>query len=460
MGRGDILKLLLPALILVLTYVLPAPAGLTQDGKFMLGMLIFAAALWITEVIPFAVTGLLVMVMPPLFGVSTATETFKSFGNRAVFFLIGAFILAAAIEKYGLHKRAALKLLKIFGSSPNKFVFGIMLTGALISFVMPEHGVVALLVPIIVFILVQLKVQPRASNFGKTTMIGVTYGCSIGSLGTLVGGARNPLTIGFLQETANIRISFLEWMIYSVPIVFISLPIVWWIMVRIFPPEFKDMKGVKQAIEKQVDKEKELGPKAKIAFAVLIFTIVMWVLLSNEIGLAVIGIIGAVLLFFTRTLTWEDVESKVPWGVILLYGGAITLGVNLTKTGAAEWLASQILQHSNSEPMIIIFLLITLTIILTEFLSNTVAVAVMLPIGLGLSQSVAGLGALASSLSIALSGGLAFVFVVATPGNLLAYTSGYFSQKDLIKCGLPANIICLFVLFAVVAVYWKILGVW
>ena len=165
------LRYLLPFIILIIIFLLPAPKGLGWDGKLMLGLLFFAASLWITEIIPCAITGLLMMILPPLFGISTAAETFQSFGNRAVFFLIGAFILAAAIEKYNLHRKAALKLLGTFGHSPKVFIFGIMMTGALLSFVMPEHGVVALLVPIILYILIEMRVEPKISNFGKSSMI-------------------------------------------------------------------------------------------------------------------------------------------------------------------------------------------------------------------------------------------------------------------------------------------------
>ena len=249
-------------------------------------------------------------------------------------------------------------------------------------------------------------------------------------------------------------------MVYSLPIVFISIPVVWWILIKVFPPELESMRGVQKAIKRQLGRERSLSGKGRIALLVLIFTVAMWVTMSDVFGLAVIGLIGAVLLFFTKTLEWEDVEKKVPWGIILLYGGAITLGVNLEKSGAAEWLAMKILENTHSNPIMIVFVLVLVTIIMTNFLSNTVAVAIMLPIGLGLAYSVEGLTSLASCLVIALSGGMAFLFVIATPGNLLSYSSGYFSQRDLLKSGIPATIATIAIIMMITLTYWKALGVW
>jgi sodium-dependent dicarboxylate transporter 2/3/5 len=236
----DIGIIIFAFLVLAIFYFLPQVEGLSQTGKIMIGILVMGAILWITEPIPLPVTGLLILIIQPILGILPAKDVFSAFGNQAVFFLIGAFILAAAVEKHGLHRRIALRLLSFFEHSPRFFTFGIMLSCALLSFVMPEHGVAALFLPIVVSVLIAMKIPPRESNFGIICMLAIAYGCSIGSLGTLVGGARNPLTIAILSDLETpIFVSFFDWMFYSMPVVLLSLPAVWLILQFSFPIELK-----------------------------------------------------------------------------------------------------------------------------------------------------------------------------------------------------------------------------
>jgi len=455
-NKKDIFFILLSFFILIFFYFLPTPEGLTHDAQMMIGILIMAALLWITEPIPLAVTGLLIMILQPLLGLISADNVFSSFGNQAIFFLIGAFIIAGAVEKYGIHRRMALRFLRRFENSPRFFTFGIMLSCALLSFVIPNHGVAALFLPIVASILLAMKIVPRMSNFGKICMLCVAYGCSIGSLGTLIGGARNPLTISFLEDI-GITVSFFDWMLYSMPVVFISLPVVWVILHISFPVEIQDISLAKQEIENQVALEGSMGKQEFIVLFVLCFTVFLWVFFSQYtyFGIAVIAILGCVLLFFTGSISWKDVEQRLPWGIILLYGGAITLGIGMQQTGAGAWIAHSLIYNLSGNPYFVILGLIIFTVILTNAMSNTGAVAVLLPIGLAIATEIQGVSPLLSAMLIALSGGLAFILVIATPGNAIAYSSGYFSTRDLLKAGVIANISCIGILFTIAIVYWK-----
>lgn len=422
----------------------------------MIGILLTAALLWITEPIPLAATGLFIILLQPLLGIMSAEQVFSSFGNQAVFFLIGAFIIAAAVETHGLHKRMALTFLKRFETSPRFFTFGIMLSCATLSFIMPEHGVAALFLPIIISILLAMKLIPKQSNFGKISLLSIAYGCSIGSLGTLIGGARNPLTIGFLSD-AGITVTFVDWMIYAMPVVIISLPIVWVILQIVFPIEINDITLAKKEIEKQVAVQGSFNKQETIVLSILIITVFLWIFFSHYtyFGLAGIALLGSTFLFITKTITWKDVEKKVPWGIILLYGGAITLGIGMQQTGAGSFIAQHLFTNLAENPYLVIFGLILFTVILTNVMSNTGAVAVLLPIGFAIATELPNLSPLLSSMIIALSGGLAFVFIIATPGNAITYSAGYFTTKDLFKAGSIANIICVFIIFAIAILYWK-----
>lgn len=455
--RYNILSLFAAFFILFLFYIIPfSPPGLTENGRMMIGILITAAILWITEPIPLAATGLLIMILQPLFGIMPSEEVYSSFGNQAVFFLIGAFIIAAAVETHGLHRRIALKFLKYFENTPRKFTFGIMLSSALLSFIMPEHGVAALFLPIVTSILLAMKIVPKESNFGKVSTLSIAYGCSIGSLGTLIGGARNPLTISFLAD-AGITVTFLDWMIYAVPVVAISLPIVWLILQFAFPIEINQITQAKNEIEQQVAIQGKIKKEEIIVLSVLFITVFLWIFFSHYtyFGLAGIALLGSILLFLTKSITWKDVEKKVPWGIIILYGGAITLGLGMQQTGAGGWIAHNLFQVMSGNLYLVIFSLILFTILLTNVMSNTGAVAVLLPIGFAIANETTGISPLFSAMIIALSGGLAFIFIIATPGNAITYSAGYFSTKDLFKAGTIANFACIAVLFIIAIVYWK-----
>jgi sodium-dependent dicarboxylate transporter 2/3/5 len=453
-NRRDIFFIILAFFIVAIFYIAPTPEGLSHNGQVMIGILILAAILWITEAIPLAVTGLLIMIIQPLLHVISPNDVFSSFGNQAVFFLIGAFILTGAIEKHGLHRRIALKFLSYFEKSPRFFTLGIMSSCAFLSFIMPEHGVAALFLPIIASILIAMKIVPKQSNFGKISMISVAFGCSIGSLGTLIGGARNIYAVGVLSDI-GINITFFDWMKYSMPIVFIALPLVWLILQFSFPIEIKDISAARREIKNQVAVEGKMSKNESIVLIILIITILLWVFFSSHqyFGLAVIAVLGSVLLFLTGVVNWKDIEKRVPWGIILLYGGAITLGIGIHDTGAGKWIADQIFNMAGVNLYLVILMMIVLTVLLTNVMSNIGAVAILLPIGIAVAP-VAGMSPLLSSMIIALSGGLAFMFVIATPGNAITYSSGYFSIRDLFKAGIFANIICIIVIYLVALLYW------
>lgn len=453
----------LALIILLFTFLLPTPEGLTHSGKMMIGILLAAAILWITEPVPLAATGLFIMVLQPLLGIMPIEKVFTAFGNQAVFFLIGAFIIAASIEANGLHTRMALSFLRRFEQSPRVLTFGIMVSCAVLSFIIPNHAVAAFFLPIVASILLAMKIVPRQSNFGKISILSIAYGCSIGSLGTLIGGARNPLTIGFLSDL-GIEVSFIEWIIYSMPVVIISIPIVWFILQLSFPMEDIDIILAKDEIENQVRMQGRLKRNEIVVLAVLFLTIILWIFFSDTIifpylGLAGIALLGSILLFLFGTISWDDIEKKVPWGIILLYGGAITLGIGMAQTGAGGWIAQNIFTLFAGNLYLIIFGLILFAMLLTNIMSNTGAVAVLLPIGVAISNVIPEISPLLSSMLIALSGGLAFVFIIATPGNAITYSAGFYSTRDIFKVGIIANILCLIILFSIAIFYWHgILG--
>ena len=217
----------------------------------------------------------------------------------------------------------------------------------------------------------------------------------------------------------------------------------------------------KREIKNQVAVAGRIKKNELLVLLILIITILLWILFSSHqyFGLAVIAVLGSILLFLTGSITWSDIEKRVPWGIILLYGGAITLGIGIQETGAGKWIADIIFNMAGFNPYVMILVMIIITILLTNVMSNIGAVAILLPIGIALAPEL-GISPLLASMIIALSGGLAFMLVIATPGNAITYSSGYYSTKDLFKAGSIANILCIVIIFIVATTYWMgVLGI-
>ncbi len=435
--------------ILLIFYLIPTPDGLDYKGKMMIGLMSFAIFLFVTETLPLGMSGILIMAIPPILGIYDSREVFGFFGNEAIFLLISAFILAAGFQKSGLHRRTAVRFLKRFGKSPKIFILGILLLGSSFSFMMSEHAVVALMIPIIAFSLMGVY---EDENLRKAGMIALAYGCSVGSIGTLLGGARNPYAVSFISENTGTNITFLQWSTMAIPVVLIMLPIVWLLLITVFPTKTEKIPVKKER------KSPISGMEIK-AGSVLLGTVVL-LFIFGSIGTAVIAILGATAMFLLGVIDWRDVEKAIPWGVLLLYGGAITLGKGMLNTGATEWIASGIVRYVGSNPELLLLIVIAITVLFTEFMSNTAAVALMLPIGLGLSAAVPALNPIAVSMAIALAGGFAFTLLIGNPGNMITYSTGYYRQKDLFRIGIFADIFGISVIYLVAMTVWKFMGVW
>ena len=445
------LYLSLALLVLLASIFAPTPPGLERDGTIMLGIFLMAVILWLTEAIPMAATGLLIILLQPLLGVENADEVFSSFGNSAVFFILASFMIAAAMEKHGLHKRMAARMLSFFGHSPRTFIFAVMLTGALLSFIMISHGVAALLLPMLLHVMLAVRAVPKKSNFGTATMLALAYGTTVGSWGTLLGGARNPLTLSFLEDMGY-NLTFLDWMKMSMPVVAVVLPLLAVVLVLLYPPEKIEIERAIRDIKREIEGRK-ISMEEKTLSAIIIFTVILWFFFSDSIGIAVIALLSVMLLFLFNLMEWEDMEKRVQWGILLIYGGAITMGKGMESTGVALWMAGGITNIFHS-PYTILFGIILLTFILTNLMSNTAAVATMLPISIGIANS-AGISPVTAAMATALAGGTAFLFVIATPGMAIAYSSEYITQKDMLKAGMVAGLLSMMTIFLFAVFYWE-----
>ncbi len=442
----------------LLILITDPPAGLSLPAYRAIAVFVLALALWCTTALPLAVTSLLAIVLLPLLGVMSPDKAFSLFGNKAVFFILGAFILAAAMMKTGLSRRMALFFLHRFDRSPNVLLLGILLSSAFLSFWMPEHAVAAMMFPIVLEIAHALELKPLKTNYGKSLFLSMAWGAIIGGVATFLGGARNPLAVGMLQQTYHQSIGFFEWMRAVVPVVIVMLGLGYLLLRWFFPNDVHDVSSARRELGKELTASGLLSLPEKKVGGIMLLTIMAWIFFSKSVGLAEISILAAVLLFVIRAVTWRDVEGYVNWGVILMYGGAIALGEALSGSGAANWFAQEIMDNLNLTPLVVVAIISALTLALTEAISNAAAVAIMLPLGFGLGENLH-INPVLMVFMVAVPSGLAFILPIGTPPNAIAFSSGYYRIEDVIKPGIIMVAVSWLLFNLAVQFYWPLIGI-
>ncbi|MEF8848000.1 MAG: DASS family sodium-coupled anion symporter [Candidatus Thermoplasmatota archaeon] len=451
--------LIIAIAVFIFIFLAPNPEGLSENGQNTIAIFAFTVALWITRPVSFPIIFFFTAVLLVGTGVFTPENAFHGAGTPTIFFLVGAIIIAFSLSKYNLDKRIALTFLKRFGGSPSIFLFGIILISAFLSMTMPAHGVVALLIPIVLSILRSSKRDMVDTNFSKATLLSLAYGSSVGSMGTLLGGARNPLAISIYYQSTGQNVSFINWFLAAAPLALVMLFFLYIVMIKVYPPEDIDMKHLRNYLEDEVEKmgEMSFGEKKTLFFLILAF--ILWISFGTIIGMATVAVFVAGILGVSKTLTWEDVEKKLPWGIIFLYAGALTLAHALTETGASSFIASNIISLVSSYPVLVIFSVVVLTIFLSELMSNSAATGAILPITLTVFAAV-GLSQRVGMYVVALPSAFAFMFIIGTPGSAMVYDTGLLRTRDFLKPGLILNFIGIAMFMSLGLIWWKFLGLW
>ncbi len=375
-----------------------------------------------------------------------------------MFFILGAFILAAALMKCGLSTRLAIAILRRFGHTPRTLLLSLFLMNAFMAFFMSEHAVAAMTFPITIEIASVLRLPRERSNYARALFLAMAWGTSIGGIATLLGGGRAPLAIGMLRESTGQSYSFAEWSLAAWPLVAILLVIGWQVIVRFFPIDIASVREADAIIEEKALKLGRPSTQERGIALVMLATLPAWIVGGEEFGLASISLAAVVVLFLFDLLEWRDIERYVNWGILLMYGGAIALGSSLHRSGAAAWLAQETVSQWANSPAAVIALISGFSIILTEAMSNSAVVALLMPLSLGIAQQF-GIDPRAMAPAVALPAGLAFTLPVGTPGNAIAYSSGYLRLRDML---LPGSVLVVlsWVAFNLVAnYYWPLIGI-
>jgi sodium-dependent dicarboxylate transporter 2/3/5 len=440
---------------------LPAPEGLDEAAWKTAAVAILMATWWISEAIPIAATSLIPIVLFPVLGISPIGDATTPYANPLVFLFMGGFIIAIAMQTWNLHKRIALNIVNVMGVKPSSIIIGFIIASAFLSMWVSNTATALMMLPIALSVLQLVEnkrdndsEKPVITNFEIVLLLSIAYACNIGGIGTLIGTPPNALMAAFMLENYGIEISFAQWMMVGVPLVILLLPIMYLLLSRIiFPIKMKELPGGKSIILNQLEK---LGKITKPEFRVAIIfttTALFWIFrpLISEIipGLsdAGIAITAGVVLFVVPNgkgtggmlLQWNNLRD-LPWGILILFGGGLSLASAISSTGLAAWIGQGV-SGLDTLPIILLLLVVILIVVfLTEITSNTATAAAFIPI---LASSAVGIGQnpFLFVIPAAIAASCAFMLPVATPPNAIIYGSGKVSIPQMAKAGIWLNII-------------------
>lgn len=468
--------LILGPLVYLLIKLFYNPNDLSEEGLAILASTLWVAIWWVTEAVPIYVTALIPIILFPLSGGLELKQTTSAYGHKFVFLFVGGFILAIAIEKWRLHKRIALNIINIVGTKKSNIILGFMIATAFLSMWISNTATAVMIMPVGLAIISQLKDNPNTLQnentiFGKTLMLAIAYSASIGGMATLIGTPPNLVLAGVIKTSYDIEINFLQWMSFGLPISLLLLFICWKYLTSI-AYKFKD-ENFKSGLEEINDQIKNLGKfsyEEKLVLIVFIATALAWITQSfiikkfiSEIDDTIIAIIAAVVLFIlpdksgdNKLLSWSD-AVKLPWGILLLFGGGMALAKGFDSSGLAIWIGNQMNFFSDIPLIILLLVLIAMVNFLTEITSNLATTAMLLPVLVALANNI-DINAYYLLVGATVAASCAFMLPVATPPNAVVFGSKILNIDDMIKKGFWMNIISIFILTA--AVYWILPLIW
>ncbi len=469
--------LLGPSLFFLTLFVLPLE-GLEGPGRAALASALWVAVWWVSEAIPIEATGLLPMVLLPLSGALELGAISSSYGHKLVMLYLAGFLIAIAIERWNLHRRIALNIIYALGTNPSRLVLGFMVATGLLSMWISNTATSLMMLPIGMAVVKQLSDKEAdaamSTPFAKALMLGIAYAASIGGTATLIGTPPNLIFAAVVEDLFGIEITFVQWFSFGLPFSVIMMSICWWVLTKgIFGLTTKAIPEGKVVIKQQL---KALGPiSASEAWVLVIFslTALAWIsrsFLSKDLQLqlgiddTVIGLMGASLLFMLpapgekgqRLLSWKDTQ-KLPWGILLLFGGGLALATGFKQTDLAAWMGDQ-LNLLMGLALIVVLLAVTAMInFLTEITSNLATASMIIPIVAALAISL-GWHPYALMVPAILAASCAFMLPVATPPNAVAFGSGYLRMGDMIRSGVWLNLLS--ILLIVIWVYLYLPWIW
>lgn len=479
---AQLFGLILGPLLFILILLFFTPEGLSAEGRAVLAGTSWIAIWWMTEALPIPVTSLLPIILFPLTNALDISETTSAYGDNVVFLFMGGFMIALAMEKWDLHKRIALTIISFIGTNTNLIILGFMVATGFLSMWISNTATAMMMVPIGLAIIYQvtdaLKDRPEIDtskenfSFGKALMLGIAYSASLGGVATLIGTPPNTLLAGAINKMYGIELSFAKWMLFGVPIAWTFIIIAWFYLVKVaYPSEFKHLPGGKAVIQREKEKLGKASYEEIAVFIIFIGAALAWISrsfvlqeLNENIDDTVIALVAALILFIIpsknrkgdRLLDWET-AVKLPWGILLLFGGGLAIAAGFVESGLSEWIGSQLIALQGVHMLMILFVVTALVIFLTEITSNTATASMMFPIMASLAVALE-IHPYSVMIAAAVAASCAFMLPVATPPNAVVFGSGYLRIPDMAKAGFALNIIGIFLV--TLAIYFLLPFAW
>ena len=477
MTKSKLIPGLLGPLFFIIVLFFTDPEGLSDEGRAVLASTLWVAIWWVFEVTDITVTALLPIVLFPLSGGLDLASTTAAYGHKYIFLYIGGFVLAITIEKWNLHKRISLNIIKLLGTGISKIILGFMLATAFMSMWISNTATSVIMLPIAMSIVSQLKDHPDTEEdenalFGKAMMLAIAYSASIGGMATLIGTPPNLVLAGAVKETFGIEISFAQWMSFGLPITVVLLGICWLYLTKVaFKFKMEEFPGGRNEIVSQLTKLGSMSYEEKVVLGVFVMTATLWVFRSflqdfiPALDDTIIAITAALILFLVpssqprkKIIEWKE-AVKMPWGIILLFGGGMALASAFKVSGLALWIGTQFALLESLPIFLLILILIACVNFLTEITSNLATTAMLLPILAPIALSI-DVHPYVLMVSATVAASCAFMLPVATPPNAVVFGSGYLRISDMIRTGIWMNVISIILLtlfvFFVLSNLWEI----
>jgi sodium-dependent dicarboxylate transporter 2/3/5 len=459
--------LILGIVLFILVLIAPPPAGLSVEGWRTAAVALLMATWWMTEAIPIEATGLLPLGLFPTLGVLDAPDASAPYANELIFLFMGGFFLAVTMQRWGLHKRIALGIMSFVGTSPNRLVLGFMLATAFLSMWISNTATTAMMLPIGFAVGEMFRPADHEGRyeFGIALMLGIAYAASIGGVSTLIGTPPNAVLAASASEILDVQIGFVQWMGVGLPLALIMLPLTWIVLTRwLYPPG--NLAGDAASI---LEAERAaLGVPSrgeKLTAAVFTLTALAWVLRSEKTfgSMTIPGIqtvfpsvrdstiaIVAVTVLFVLPVNWRKGEfvldwptaRRIPWGILVLFGGGLSLARAMQASGLAAWIGGAV-GSFETVPMIVLIVAVTaLVVFLTELTSNVATTTMAMPVMAGAAVGL-GIAPMVLMTAAALSASMAFMLPVATPPNAIVFGTGYITVPQMSRAGIVLNILAI-----------------
>ena len=449
---------MLAALLLCFLFYAINPFGVSAAANTVLAVAVLMVVLWVSESLPMAVVALFPLVLFPVLGISPIDATASSYANPVIFLFMGGFMLGLAIEKWNLHRRIALNIVKLTGTSGDRIVLGFIIATGLISMWLSNTATTMMMFPIAMSVVAVIREnhahQKGTDNFALAVMLAIALASNFGGIATIIGTPPNVAYAAFIYKKYGTEVSFLNWMLICTPLAILLLLSLYWVMVKwLYPNGMKEDEATRRLIHSEVEALGKMSPAEKRVLAVFLLTATLWITRSliNSLGIIklddnMIALIGGIALFMVPSgkspkeglLVWEDTK-RLAWGILLLFGGGIALASALEKAGLIESLGQWFAQFAFNR-LVLIFLVTLVSLFVSELMSNVAQVIVFAPVVTSLAEA-AGLHPLHLGIPMTLAASCASMLPMGTPPNAIAFSSGYIKLNQMTRVGLVMNIV-------------------